>query len=217
MAVGWPGLFPGPADAAGPTAVTVTATGTITSDTGTYGNLIGKAYAVYISFQSSVLNNMCSPIGGSYCAVTSSETTVTLDIAGEPAVSFSGNISGNYTIFPSSPPPAQELLVSAGLDDTFSGKISFVTDTQLFTASETFYQNVSHTFKSATDGGFFDTVGLGFPGAVVGSIATIAISTQQTQATSDFNGDGFSDVLFQNTDGSVAIWLMNGAAPLPSR
>lgn len=104
MAVGWPGLFPGPADAAGPTAVTVTATGTITSDTGTHGNLIGKAYAVYISFQSSVLNNMCSPIGGSYCAVTSSETTVALDIAGEPAVSFSGNISGNYTIFPSSPP-----------------------------------------------------------------------------------------------------------------
>jgi FG-GAP-like repeat len=34
------------------------------------------------------------------------------------------------------------------------------------------------------------------------------------KATSDFNGDGFSDVLFQNTDGSVAIWLMNGATPL---
>jgi hypothetical protein len=28
--------------------------------------------------------------------------------------------------------------------------------------------------------------------------------------TGDFNGDGQSDILFQNTNGSVAIWEMNG-------
>jgi serralysin len=31
--------------------------------------------------------------------------------------------------------------------------------------------------------------------------------------TGDFNGDGKSDILFQNTNGSVAIWLMNGTTP----
>jgi hypothetical protein len=31
--------------------------------------------------------------------------------------------------------------------------------------------------------------------------------------TGDFNGDGKSDILFQNTNGSVAIWLMNGTPP----
>jgi len=28
--------------------------------------------------------------------------------------------------------------------------------------------------------------------------------------TGDFNGDGYSDILWRNTDGDVAIWLMNG-------
>jgi FG-GAP repeat len=28
--------------------------------------------------------------------------------------------------------------------------------------------------------------------------------------TGDFNGDGKSDIAWRNTDGDVAIWLMNG-------
>jgi hypothetical protein len=28
--------------------------------------------------------------------------------------------------------------------------------------------------------------------------------------TGDFNGDGHSDILFQNTNGQAAIWEMNG-------
>jgi serralysin len=32
--------------------------------------------------------------------------------------------------------------------------------------------------------------------------------------TGDFNGDGRSDILFQNTDGQVAIWEMNGTSPI---
>ena len=43
----------------------------------------------------------------------------------------------------------------------------------------------------------------------------------QIKATGDFNGDGHSDILWQNTDGTPAIWLMNGtnligAAALPN-
>ena len=32
--------------------------------------------------------------------------------------------------------------------------------------------------------------------------------------TGDFNGDGKSDILFQNTDGQIAIWEMNGTTPI---
>jgi hypothetical protein len=28
--------------------------------------------------------------------------------------------------------------------------------------------------------------------------------------TGDFNGEGFSDILFQNTSGQASIWEMNG-------
>jgi hypothetical protein len=32
----------------------------------------------------------------------------------------------------------------------------------------------------------------------------------QVKGTSDFNGDGNSDILWQSDDGAPAIWLMNG-------
>jgi serralysin len=32
------------------------------------------------------------------------------------------------------------------------------------------------------------------------------------KATGDFNGDGFADILWQNDDGSVAIWEMDGTS-----
>jgi hypothetical protein len=31
--------------------------------------------------------------------------------------------------------------------------------------------------------------------------------------TGDFDGDGKTDILMQNTDGRAAIWLMNGVTP----
>ena len=33
-------------------------------------------------------------------------------------------------------------------------------------------------------------------------------------ATGDFTGDGYSDILWQNTDGQAAILLMNGTTPI---
>ncbi|TMJ65629.1 MAG: hypothetical protein E6G83_12660 [Alphaproteobacteria bacterium] len=30
--------------------------------------------------------------------------------------------------------------------------------------------------------------------------------------TGDFNGDGFADILWQNSSGAVAIWEMNGTS-----
>ena len=41
----------------------------------------------------------------------------------------------------------------------------------------------------------------------------ISLGTPPPTATSDFNGDGKSDILFQNTNGAVDIWTMNGTAP----
>ena len=34
--------------------------------------------------------------------------------------------------------------------------------------------------------------------------------------TGDFNGDGHSDILLQNTNGTVAIWEMNGVSATSS-
>jgi hypothetical protein len=41
----------------------------------------------------------------------------------------------------------------------------------------------------------------------------ISLGTPPPTATSDFNGDGKSDILFQNTNGAVDIWTINGTAP----
>ena len=35
------------------------------------------------------------------------------------------------------------------------------------------------------------------------------------KGTGDFNGDGHADILWQNDNGSVAIWLMNAAGTTP--
>jgi hypothetical protein len=34
--------------------------------------------------------------------------------------------------------------------------------------------------------------------------------------TGDYNGDGKSDILFQNSSGEVAIWELNGATVIAS-
>ena len=36
--------------------------------------------------------------------------------------------------------------------------------------------------------------------------------TTKRKVPADFNGDGLSDILWQNDDGSAAIWGMNGAS-----
>jgi hypothetical protein len=40
----------------------------------------------------------------------------------------------------------------------------------------------------------------------VGNVTTSWIIAE----TGDFNGDGFSDILWRNANGDVAIWLING-------
>jgi hypothetical protein len=56
----------------------------------------------------------------------------------------------------------------------------------------------SGDFYLRSDGNGGTEIGLGAPPPV---------------ATSDFNGDGKSDILFQNTNGQAAVWLINGTAP----
>jgi len=41
-------------------------------------------------------------------------------------------------------------------------------------------------------------------------LATVARFSPSTLLRGDFDGDGISDLLWQNNDGSVSIWLMNG-------
>jgi hypothetical protein len=50
-------------------------------------------------------------------------------------------------------------------------------------------------------------------GATIASSAVVADPGPNWHAigTGDFNADGHSDILLQNTNGSVAIWEMNGS------
>jgi hypothetical protein len=43
---------------------------------------------------------------------------------------------------------------------------------------------------------------------------TGGVTTISAPVPSDFNGDGFSDILLQNTNGQPAIWEMDGATPI---
>jgi hypothetical protein len=41
-------------------------------------------------------------------------------------------------------------------------------------------------------------------------VGNVPRSVWKIVGTGDFNGDGKSDILWQDTSGNVAIWLMNG-------
>jgi len=45
---------------------------------------------------------------------------------------------------------------------------------------------------------------------------TATLTVVDPAATHDFNGDGMSDILWRNSDGTVGLWLMNGTQFTPS-
>src|SRR5208282_4302776 len=45
-------------------------------------------------------------------------------------------------------------------------------------------------------------------------VGTVSSSTWTIVGTGDFNGDGYTDILWRDTSGDVAIWLMNGTTVL---
>jgi FG-GAP-like repeat len=54
--------------------------------------------------------------------------------------------------------------------------------------------------------------GVGAPSSVTYTVRPFNATATIPGVNGDFNGNGMSDLLFQNTDGRQAIWLMNGAA-----
>ena len=48
-----------------------------------------------------------------------------------------------------------------------------------------------------------------------GTVSAIPGNAWHAIGTSDFNGDGHSDILWQNTNGQTAIWEMNGTTQIP--
>ena len=60
------------------------------------------------------------------------------------------------------------------------------------------------------DGSHADAAQVG--SAVIGPVAAVVFTMERApgQCASDYNADGKSDILWRNTDGNAAIWLMNG-------
>ena len=50
-------------------------------------------------------------------------------------------------------------------------------------------------------------------GRLLRPVSTVA-TTWSIVATGDFNGDGKADIVWRDTTGNVAVWLMNGTAVL---
>lgn len=48
-----------------------------------------------------------------------------------------------------------------------------------------------------------------------GAVSLNAGPSWKAIGTGDFNGDGHSDILWQNVNGQVAIWEMNGTSQIP--
>jgi uncharacterized protein YjiK len=73
---------------------------------------------------------------------------------------------------------------------------------------------VTATSVVGTNGAFVaatDSTEIGSPGTVGGNVINPIVTTRN-----DFNGDGKSDILWRNTDGSVANWSMNGSTATPA-
>ncbi|GAB3095945.1 hypothetical protein GCM10027159_14440 [Lysobacter terrae] len=72
------------------------------------------------------------------------------------------------------------------------------------------------SFPTAGTVGFYCEIH-GAPGSGMSGTITVQAATVSTPARNDFNGDGKSDLLWENpTQGAMAYWWMNGATPIGS-
>jgi hypothetical protein len=70
------------------------------------------------------------------------------------------------------------------------------------------------TFCGRTDDGSVAIWEINGTDMIGGAIVGNSGPSWQINGTGDFNGDGFSDILWQNDDGSVVIWELNGTSAI---
>jgi uncharacterized repeat protein (TIGR03803 family) len=69
-------------------------------------------------------------------------------------------------------------------------------------------------YGAASGGGASSTACGGYGCGAVFKLSGAGTPLSENPQTSDFNAVGKSDILWQNTDGQAAIWLMNGTKPV---
>jgi hypothetical protein len=116
------------------------------------------------------------------------------------------NVSGSTTI---------TIKVSDGQLDTSKSFIITAAQTEptvLTLVKDYNKDNWSDLLLQQTDGslGAWFLNGTTFSSAVLLSPSNVGDTAYRVAATADFNGDGKIDILFQHTDGTLAVWLMDG-------
>jgi pimeloyl-ACP methyl ester carboxylesterase len=79
----------------------------------------------------------------------------------------------------------------------------------------TLYFNPSHTGVQATPFAKLNGINSISRSDIKVSTLPISLNNPNTSTRTDFNGDRKSDILWRNTDGSIAQWQMNGSAVTP--
>jgi hypothetical protein len=83
-----------------------------------------------------------------------------------------------------------------------TGALAFVTAPDFENPGDADHNNSYIVQVRASDGNLSDTQ----------TITVNVTNENDTEARNDFNGDGHSDILWQNADGTPAIWSMNGTS-----
>ena len=197
--------------------------GTLTLSSGVLAP-ITNAGAVHVVAGSMVVQG---PMTGSGTVVVDSAASFTLDASSTRtanAVTIAPTSNGAATLIGGS---GNDTLIGGGGNDTLSGGAGNDTltggagndtldggggwDQAVYSGNYSAYTITHNADGSTTVSGSDGTDTLTHIETLVFSDQTVAIGPAPP---SDFNGDGESDIVFQNTDGSVGMWQMNGATVL---
>jgi len=203
-------VSPGTGPAAGFTSVTITGT----NFTGEFEVDFGGEPASFASLNSATSITADTPASAGSSTVEVTVTTAGGTSATSAADQFSYGAAAPPTVTAvagnTGPPAGGTSVTITGSNFTGATAVQFgSTNATSFDVAST---GTSITTTAPAGGGIVDVTVT----TAGGTSATSAADQFTYIATHDFNGDGKSDILWRDTSGNVAMWLMNGNSVLSS-